>query len=78
MTKNYTTKEILEFMGAMEDIIKADESKKIQDGKSDMCNNCYVSSRSLLVVYASEDGIECTFHNFPGFKIYDLSNFNII
>ena len=61
VTKTYSSKYVIDTVGAMENIIKASKSMNIWASKGDMWNYCYVSCQSILVVYSSRIVIKHAF-----------------
>ena len=62
----------------MDYIINVTQYKNIRACKGKMYNHCYISCRGLLVVYASDNGIERVFDNPPGSQKFDVSCTNLI
>merc|ERR1712195_417814 len=63
--KTSAAKDILAAVGAMDDVEKAGDSKKIRAGKGKMRNRRYTMRRGPLIIYAENDGIELAFRNLP-------------
>ena len=78
VTKTSAAKDIMAVMGDMDDVIKADESNKIWVGKDKMRNRCCVSCCGLLVVYASNNGMDCAFRNLLGFELCNISCLDLL
>uniref|UniRef100_A0A7S1ZGY2 Large ribosomal subunit protein uL4 C-terminal domain-containing protein n=1 Tax=Trieres chinensis TaxID=1514140 RepID=A0A7S1ZGY2_TRICV len=78
LKKTSAAKDALAAVGAMDDVEKAANSKKIRAGKGKMRNRRYTLRRGPLVVYASNDGVEQAFRNLPGVELCDVSRLNLL
>lgn len=76
--KTSTAKDILSAVGALDDVEKAGDSKKIRAGKGKMRNRRYTMRRGPLVIYAENDGIELAFRNLPGVELCCVSRLNLL
>lgn len=76
--KTSAAKDILSAVGALDDVEKAGDSKKIRAGKGKMRNRRYTMRRGPLVVYAANDGIELAFRNLPGVELCCVDRLNIL
>uniref|UniRef100_A0A7R9WC10 Large ribosomal subunit protein uL4 C-terminal domain-containing protein n=1 Tax=Pseudictyota dubia TaxID=2749911 RepID=A0A7R9WC10_9STRA len=76
--KTSAAKDVLAAVGALEDVDKAADSKKIRAGKGKARNRRYVLRRGPLVVYASDDGVERAFRNLPGVELCNVSRLNLL
>ncbi|MBV5333320.1 50S ribosomal protein L4, partial [bacterium] len=61
--KTSAAKDILAAVGALADVEKAADSKKIRAGKGKARNRKYVLRRGPLVIYKTNDGVEQAFRN---------------
>ncbi|GMH57215.1 hypothetical protein TL16_g07801 [Triparma laevis f. inornata] len=78
LNKASKAKALLEKVGAFEDVEKSASSKKLRTGKGKMRNRRYVMRKGPLVVYASNDGIEQGFRNFPGVELANVDRLNLL
>lgn len=77
-SKTSAAKEILAALGALEDVEKAADSKKIRAGKGKMRNRRYVARRGPLIIYKSNDGVEQAFRNLPGVELCRVDALNLL
>jgi large subunit ribosomal protein L4e len=76
--KTSAAKDILAAVGALADVEKAAESKKIRTGKGKMRNRRYRLRRGPLVVYKENDGVAQAFRNLPGVELCCVSRLNLL
>jgi len=76
--KTSVAKDVLSAVGALDDVEKAGDSKKIRAGKGKMRNRRYTMRRGPLIVYAENDGIELAFRNLPGVELCCVSRLNLL
>ena len=76
--KTSAAKDILSAVGALDDVEKAGDSKKIRAGKGKMRNRRYTMRRGPLVIYAQNDGIELAFRNLPGVELCCVDRLNLL
>jgi large subunit ribosomal protein L4e len=76
--KTSVAKDILNAVGALDDVDKAGDSKKIRAGKGKMRNRRYTMRRGPLVIYAANDGIEQAFRNLPGVELCCVDRLNLL
>lgn len=76
--KTSQAKEILQAVGAYDDVEKVAASKQIRAGKGKMRNRRYVQRRGPLVIYKSNDGVEQAFRNLPGVEICCVDRLNLL
>jgi large subunit ribosomal protein L4e len=76
--KTSVAKDILNAVGAMDDVEKAGDSKKIRAGKGKMRNRRYTMRRGPLVIYSANDGIEQAFRNLPGVEMCCVDRLNLL
>lgn len=76
--KTSAAKIILKAIGALDDVEKVAESKKIRAGKGKMRNRRYVQRRGPLVIYKKNDGVERAFRNLPGVELCCVSRLNLL
>ena len=76
--KTSAAKDILAAVGALADVEKAAESKKIRAGKGKARNRKYVLRRGPLVIYKTNDGVEQAFRNLPGVELCCVDRLNLL
>lgn len=76
--KTSAAKDILAAVGALADVEKAADSKKIRTGKGKMRNRRYRLRRGPLVVYKENDGVAQAFRNLPGVELCCVSRLNLL
>jgi large subunit ribosomal protein L4e len=76
--KTSSAKDILSAVGALDDVEKAGDSKKIRAGKGKMRNRRYTMRRGPLIIYAANDGIEQAFRNLPGVELCCVDRLNLL
>jgi len=76
--KTSAAKDILAAVGALPDVEKAADSKKIRAGKGKMRNRRYTLRRGPLVIYKENDGVEQAFRNLPGVELCCVSRLNLL
>jgi len=76
--KTSAAKDILAAVGALADVEKAADSKKIRAGKGKARNRRYVLRRGPLIVYKSNDGVEQAFRNLPGVELCCVDRLNLL
>jgi|Transcript_7224 large subunit ribosomal protein L4e len=76
--KTSAAKDILASVGALADVEKAADSKKIRAGKGKARNRRYVLRRGPLIVYKSNDGVEQAFRNLPGVELCCVDRLNLL
>lgn len=70
--------EALKNLGALPDVEKAADSKKLRAGKGKMRNRRYVSRRGPLVVYQNDEGITQAFRNLPGVELAHVDSLSLL
>ena len=76
--KTSAAKDILAAVGALADVEKAAESKKIRAGKGKARDRKYVLRRGPLVIYKTNDGVEQAFRNLPGVELCCVDRLNLL
>mmetsp|Transcript_32761 Transcript_32761/g.59134 ORF Transcript_32761/g.59134 Transcript_32761/m.59134 type:complete len:384 (-) Transcript_32761:52-1203(-) len=76
--KTSAAKDILAAIGALDDVEKAADSKKIRAGKGKARNRRYVLRRGPLVIYKANDGVEQAFRNLPGVELCCVDRLNLL
>jgi len=76
--KTSAAKDILAAVGALDDVNKAADSKKIRAGKGKARNRRYVLRRGPLIVYKANDGVEQAFRNLPGVELCCVDRLNLL
>eukprot|EP00948_MAST-09A_sp_MAST-9A-sp1_P003350 g3350.t1 len=71
---------LLEKVGAIADVNRCKDSKKIRSGKGKMRNRRYVMRRGPLIVYADENSkeMERAFRNLPGVELCHVDRMNLL
>eukprot|EP00526_Cylindrotheca_closterium_P010071 CAMPEP_0113614986 /NCGR_PEP_ID=MMETSP0017_2-20120614/7458_1 /TAXON_ID=2856 /ORGANISM="Cylindrotheca closterium" /LENGTH=382 /DNA_ID=CAMNT_0000524189 /DNA_START=23 /DNA_END=1171 /DNA_ORIENTATION=- /assembly_acc=CAM_ASM_000147 len=76
--KTSVAKDVLAAVGALDDVEKAGDSKKIRAGKGKMRNRRYTMRRGPLIIYKSNDGVEQAFRNLPGVELCCVDRLNLL
>jgi large subunit ribosomal protein L4e len=76
--KTSAAKDILNSVGAFDDVEKAVNSKQIRAGKGKMRNRRYTLRRGPLVVYKENDGVAQAFRNLPGVELCCVDRLNLL
>lgn len=76
--KTSAAKDILAALGALQDVEKVADSKKIRAGKGKMRNRRYVMRRGPLIIYKQNDGVEQAFRNLPGVELCCVDRLNLL
>ena len=76
--KTSAAKDILASVGALADVEKAADSKKIRAGKGKGRNRRYTLRRGPLVIYKQNDGVEQAFRNLPGVELCCVDRLNLL
>lgn len=76
--KTTAAKDILATVGALADVDKAGDSKKIRAGKGKARNRRYTMRKGPLVIYKEDDGISQAFRNLPGVELCSVSCLNLL
>ena len=76
--KTSAAKDILASVGALADVVKAADSKKIRAGKGKGRNRRYTLRRGPLVIYKQNDGVEQAFRNLPGVELCCVDRLNLL
>lgn len=76
--KTSAAKDILASVGALADVEKAADSKKIRAGKGKMRNRRYTLRRGPLIIYSNNDGVEQAFRNLPGVELCNVDRLNLL
>lgn len=76
--KTSAAKDILAAVGALADVEKAAESKKIRAGKGKARNRRYTLRRGPLIIYKNNDGVEQAFRNLPGVELCCVDRLNLL
>merc|ERR1712038_1287662 len=76
--KTTAAKDILAAVGALADVEKAADSKKIRAGKGKARNRRYTSRKGPLVIYKENDGVSQAFRNLPGVELCCVSRLNLL
>ena len=76
--KTSVAKDVLSALGALDDVEKAGDSKKIRAGKGKMRGRRYTMRRGPLIIYKSNDGVEQAFRNLPGVELCCVDRLNLL
>lgn len=76
--KTSAAKDLLNTIGAIDDVDKAAASKQVRAGKGKMRNRRYVQRRGPLIIYKSNDGVEQAFRNLPGVELCCVDRLNLL
>jgi large subunit ribosomal protein L4e len=76
--KTSAAKDILNAVGALDDVEKAAASKQVRAGKGKMRNRRYTLRRGPLIIYKSNDGVEQAFRNLPGVELCCVDRLNLL
>mmetsp|Transcript_27763 Transcript_27763/g.41793 ORF Transcript_27763/g.41793 Transcript_27763/m.41793 type:complete len:380 (+) Transcript_27763:113-1252(+) len=76
--KTSAAKDILAAVGALADVEKAADSKKIRAGKGKARGRKYTLRRGPLVIYKNNDGVEQAFRNLPGVELCCVDRLNLL
>jgi large subunit ribosomal protein L4e len=76
--KTSAAKDVLSALGALDDVEKSGDSKKIRAGKGKMRNRRYVMRRGPLIIYQANDGVEQAFRNLPGVELCCVDRLNLL
>jgi len=76
--KTSAAKDILAAVGALADVEKAADSKKIRAGKGKARGRRYTLRRGPLVIYKNNDGVEQAFRNLPGVELCCVDRLNLL
>jgi large subunit ribosomal protein L4e len=78
VSKTKDVKSILDRVGAMQDINKAADSKKIRVGVGKMRNRRTVQRRGPLVIYDVSEGLDRGFRNISGVTTANIDNLSLL
>lgn len=70
--------DLLQTVGAIADITKVSNSRKLRAGKGKMRNRRYQQRRGPLVVYGKDEGIVRAFKNVPGVETCNVESLNLL
>lgn len=76
--KTSAARDILASVGALEDVEKVSDSKKIRSGKGKMRNRRYTLRRGPLIIYNQDHGVEQAFRNLPGVDLCCVNRLNLL
>jgi large subunit ribosomal protein L4e len=71
-------KAILERIGAYDDVLKSDNSKKIRVGVGKSRNRRYTQRKGPLIVYDVSEGLDKAFRNLPGVDLSLVDNLSLL
>jgi hypothetical protein len=70
--------QVLTKLGAIADVDKAKDSRKIRRGVGKMRNRRHVQRRGPLVVFAEDNGLTRAFRNLPGVELANVDRLNLL
>jgi len=78
VTKTKDAKAALTKVGAMNDVEKAADSKKIRRGVGKSRNRRYTQRRGPLIVYDASDTLDKAFRNLPGVEVAQVDSLSLL
>lgn len=78
ITKTKQAVQLLEKVGAYEDVDKVIASRNLRRGKGKMRNRRYVMRKGPLVVYKDDSGLVKAMRNIPGVELCHVERLNIL
>jgi len=78
MKKTSAANDVLQSVGALDDVEKAANSKQLRAGKGKMRNRRFTLRRGPLIIYKNNDGVEQAFRNLPGVEICCVDRLNLL
>jgi len=78
ITRTKDAKTALTKVGAMDDVEKARDSKKIRRGVGKSRNRRYTQRRGPLIVYDVSEGLDKAFRNLPGVELALVDNLSLL
>lgn len=78
ITKTKAATELLQKLGAFDDVQKCKDSKKIRSGKGKMRNRRFRMRRGPLIIYNNDNGISQAFRNLPGVETISVERLNLL
>jgi len=76
--KTKDAKSVLERLGALDDVEKARDSKKIRRGVGKSRNRRYTQRRGPLVIFDVSEGLTKGFRNLPGVDVVNVDNLSLL
>lgn len=70
--------QLLEAIGASEDVDKAKDSKQIRSGRGKIRNRRYVLRKGPLIVYGDDGEMSKAFRNIPGVDVCSVNSLNLL
>lgn len=78
MTSTKAATSLLKTLGALDDIVRCKESRRIRSGKGKWRNRRHIMRRGPLVCYKKDNGIVRAFRNLPGVELCPVSSLNLL
>lgn len=78
ISKTKDAKAVLERIGAVADVQRAADSKKVRRGAGKARNRRYVQKRGPLVIYDASEGLDRAFRNIPGVDLAVVDNLSLL
>jgi len=78
VSKTKDAKAVLKRIGALDDVEKSRDSKKVRRGVGKSRNRRYTQRRGPLIVYDVSEGLDHGFRNLPGVELTNVDNLNLL
>lgn len=78
ITKTKEAKNLLQLVGAFEDVVKVELSKKVRRGVGKSRNRRYTQRRGPLIIYDVSEGLHKAFRNLPGIQLSNVDNLSLL
>jgi len=78
INKTKEARTVLTRIGAMDDVEKSRDSKKIRRGVGKSRNRRYTQRRGPLIVYDVSEGLDKGFRNLPGVELTNVDNLSLL
>jgi len=78
VSKTKDAKAVLTRIGAIDDVDKSADSKKVRRGVGKMRNRRYTQRRGPLIVFDVSEGLDKGFRNLPGVELTNVDNLNLL
>lgn len=78
VSKTKDAKTVMQKLGAMDDVAKSADSKKLRRGVGKSRNRRYTQRRGPLVIYDVSEGIHQGFRNLPGVEVAQVDNLSLL
>lgn len=78
ITKTRNAVDALKTIGAIDDVNRSKDSRKMRAGQGKLRGRRYVQRRGPLVVYSQDNGIVKAFRNIPGVELANVESLNLL